>query len=368
MREAIASLFLYLLKIYHMKLINYLFIALIIISSCKEEEDTPTLEKNYGSGIYIASDNGVNFYKDGVLSNNIFKKVNGISLKNVNKIKFQGTKVYIATEKSLFSANIETFEIKAEVTGFMNLFDFDFVPIGRIFAVAKDDSKVKVVELDRMEIISDVEVGVSSKPVFILTKWYRSYVMNGGAVADSLKDSTIVAIDYIDEVVPFANMMGSLNIGDNPNSAVWINDLKILCKGIYDSNNPINNTESILTRVQPWSMEVVWTQNLNNIFNAQNLISNDSDNKYFFTAADGVYQMNNDGTAISRKINFTSDFIAIKAESYSLTDSTFAYANMLYVNDAISNPNTVFKYNTVTSEFCDTIFVDSPVRDIAFYQ
>ena len=40
---------------------------------------------------------------------------------------------------------------------------------------------------------------------------------------------------------------------------------------------------------------------------------------------------------------------------------------MLYVNDAINNANTIYKYNTVTSTFCDTIVVDGNVRDIAFY-
>ena len=351
-----------------MKLINYLLISLVFLSSCKKEEDTtPSFAKDYGKGMYIATDNGVSFYKDGLVKSNIFEDVNGITLSNVNKIKFQGTKAYIATEKNLYSANVETFESKAEVSGFLNLIDFDFVTFGRIFAIDKDDSKLKVVDLEQMEITSDVETGENAKPIFISTRGYRSYILNGGAVADSLKDSTIVAIDYKDDLVPFANIMGSLNIGDNPNSAVWINDLKILCKGIYDPNNPLNNTESILTRVQPFSMEVVWTQNLPNIFNAQNLVSNDNDSQYFFTANDGVYQMNNEGTSISKKINFTSDFISINSESYSLTDSTFAYANMLYVNDALNNASTVFKYNTVTSLFCDTIFVDYPVRDIAFY-
>ncbi len=107
-----------------------------------------------------------------------------------------------------------------------------------------------------------------------------------------------MAIDYSDNLVPLADFNGSVYVGDNPNSAVWINDLKILCKGIYDPNNLLNNTEAILVRVHPWNMEVVWVQTLSNIYNAQNLISESSDAKYFFTAADGVYQMNNDGSGI----------------------------------------------------------------------
>ena len=119
-----------------------------------------------------------------------------------------------------------------------------------------------------------------------------------------------------------------------------------------------------------------WTQNLSNIYNAQNLISSVNDNLYFFTAADGIYQMNNDGSGIARKINFISDVIDVKVESYSLIDTTLPVssnltlsgnANMLYVNDVINNANTIYKYNTTTSTFCDTIVVDGAIKDIAFY-
>ena len=350
-----------------MKLINYLFIALVFISSCKKDkEETPSFPKKYGSGIYITTDNGVSFYKNGVVMDNIFQDVNGISLYNVNKINFQGTKAYIATENSLYSANVETFEIKGEVGGFMNLIDFDFVSMNRIFTVDKDDAKVKVIDIDRMEMTSDVEVGDKTKPVFIISKSYRSFIMNGGAVLDSLKDSTVVAIDYRDELVPFANMMGSIEVGDNPNSAVFINELKILCKGIYDINNLSNNTFSSLSKVSPWDMELVWNVSLG-VYNAKNLTSNSSGSVLFFTANDGVYNMYNDGTSINNIISIESDVLLVKTELYAVNDTTNDYSTMFYINDAVNNPNTIYKFNQATDLFCDTIVVDSHVKDIAFY-
>ena len=350
-----------------MKLINYLLIALVFVSSCKEDTvPAQSFAKDYGSGIYIATDNGVSFYKNGVLSSNIFQAVNAIPLNNVNKIKFQGTKVFIATEKNLFSANVKTFEIKGEAGGFINLVDFDFVAMRRIFAVDKDDAKVKVVDIDRMEITSEVETGENAKPVFILTSWYRSFIMNGGAVADSLKDSTVVAIDYKDVLVPFANMMGSLHIGDNPNSAVAINGLMILCKGIYDVNNLSNNTFSSLSKVSPWDMELVWNVSLG-VYNAKNLTSNSNGSVLFFTANDGVYNMYNDGTSINNIISIESDVLLVKTELYAVNDSTNNYSKMFYINDAVNNPNTIYKFNQATDLFCDTIVVGAPVRDIAFY-
>ena len=40
---------------------------------------------------------------------------------------------------------------------------------------------------------------------------------------------------------------------------------------------------------------------------------------------------------------------------------------MLYINDAVYNPNIVYKFNQATALYCDTIVVDGPVKDIAFY-
>lgn len=351
-----------------MKLINYLLIALVFISSCKEETvDAPELAKDYGEGMYIATENGVSFYDGEVVKNQIFKAVNGTVLSSVSKIKFKGTKAYIAAGNQIVTANIETFENKDVISGFVNAVDFEFVSFERLFVVDKEDAKVKVVDLVSSDITSDIETGDESSPTFIATTWYRSITLNGGAIADSLKDTTIVAIDFKDGVVPLADFMGSIEVGENPNSAVWINDLKVLCKGIYDPNNPLSNTESSLSKIDAWDMELDWNVTLNNIYDAQNFTSDDSDTKYFFTAIDGVYQMSNDGSNVSQKINFTSDFLNVKVERYDLTDTTFAYAHMLYVNDAVNSNNTIYKYNIVTSAFCDTIVVNGAVNDLNFY-
>ena len=357
-----------------MKLINYLLIVLVFVSSCKEEtEPAPSFAKDYGSGLYIATENGINFYKNGVLSSNIFQKVNGITLNNVNEIKFQGTNAFIATEKSLFSANVETFESKGESGGFMNLVDFDFVSMGRIFAVDKYDSKVKVVDIDRMEITSDVETGENANPIFIVSRSFRSFIMNGGAVADSLKDSTIVAIDFRDVLVPFANIVGSLYVGDNPNSAVNINGLKVLCQGIYDTNNLVNvKTEATLVTLDPGQISIYSSEILTGIYNANNLISDNDDNIYYFTAENGIYSMSNTGTGVTPILGRVSDVLFFQDErylAYNPADSMnyFYNRNILYINDAQNSKNTIYKYNLDTGTYIDTILVDAPVNDIAFY-
>ena len=350
-----------------MKLINYLLIALVFVSSCKEDnEPTPTLAKDYGDGMYIVTENGVSFYDGELVKNQIYKEVNGATLSNPKKIKFRGTKAYIVTDNQIVTANIETFENKEIIDGFVNATDFDFVDYDRLFVVDKADAKVKVVDLVSLDITSDIETGDVTNPSFIISKRPRSFILNSGGVADSLKDSTIIRIDYKDEAIPLADLMGSIEVGDNPNSAVWIGTLKILCKGIYDENNLQWNTFSSLSKVDPWNMELDWNVSLG-AYNAKNLTSNTSGTVLFFTANSGVHKMDDDGSSVTTIIPILSDVLFVKTELYAINDTTNGYSNMLYFNDAVYNPNIVYKFNQETAVYCDTIVVSAPVKDIAFY-
>ena len=350
-----------------MKLINYLLIVLVFVSSCKEENDpVPTFAKDYGDGMYIVTENGVSFYDGEVVKNQIYKEVNAATLSNPKKIKFKGTKAYIVTDNQILTANIETFENKEIIGGFVNATDFDFVDFDRLFVVDKADAKVKVVDIGRMEITSDIEVGDISNPSFIISSWYRSIVLNSGGIADTLKDSTIIAIDNKDRAIPLADFMGSIDVGDNPSSAVWVGDLKVLCKGIYDEDNLLSNTFSSLSSVDPWNMELDWNVSLG-VYNAKNLTSNTDGSVLYFTANSGVHSMYDDGSSVTTIIPILSDVLFVKTELYAVNDTTNEYSNMLYINDALNDPNIVYKFNKTTDSFCDTIVVDGPVKDIAFY-
>ena len=119
-----------------MKYYSYLLIIILFISSCKENDTSPpNFPDNYGNGLYIATDDGVSFYKDGEVQHKIFKGVNGIDLMDVERIKFDDKKAYIATKTGLYSADVNSFGMLAEAGGFKGLVDFDFVYMDRIFAV-----------------------------------------------------------------------------------------------------------------------------------------------------------------------------------------------------------------------------------------
>ena len=352
-----------------MKLINYLLIALVFVSSCKEDiEPRPALEKKYGSGIYIANENGLSFYDGYVVENQIYKTVNGNTLAGVKKIKFQGTKAYIVANNQILTANVETFENKGEVSGFVNLVDFDFISDGRLIAIDNGNSKVNIVDIEKMEITSDIETGENTMPVFIVSNSYKSFIMNGGGGSEQIKDSTAVIIEYRDSIVALANFVGNLILGNNPNSAVFsINGgLKVLCKGVYDVINSMNNTESSLSDVNQYSNEVYSTNALNGIYNAQNLISNWNNSVSYLTAEGGVYRLDPNSLNIDLIVSVNASVINTKIESLVINDSTTLSYEMLYMNDE-NSLNSIYKYNLDLSLFIDTIRVDSPVNDIAFY-
>jgi len=378
MGEAFVSLFLSLPKITLMKLLNYLLVVLLFVSACKKDtkENTPVLPADYGGGMYIVTENGISFYnyKDSLsqVKNQIFRTVNNTIIINPMKIKFKGTKAYIVTDHQIITANIETFESKEEINGFTNAVDFDFVSYDRLFVVDKGDSKVKVVDLSSLDITTQIETGDSTQPVFIVSNSYKSFVLNGGELSMQIKDSTVIVIEYPNNLVQLADFTGNLIVSDNPNSAVFSSNggLKVLCQGVYDPINSMSNTESSLSDINQYSNQVYSINALAGIYNAQNLIVNWDNSVCYFTAIDGIYSVNPNTYNTSLVVNVNSDVITTVIEEYEYadTDTTTAigYSNMLYMND-LDNPGNIYKYDLGISIFSDTIVVDGAIKDIAFY-
>ena len=77
--------------------------------------------------------------------------------------------------------------------------------------------------------------------------------------------------------------------------------------------------------------------------------------------------MDDDGSSVTTIIPILSDVLLVKTELYAVNDTTNDYSPMFYINDAVNNPNTIYKFNQATALYCDTIVVNAPVKDIAFY-
>jgi len=235
-----------------------------------------------------------------------------------------------------------------------------------LFVVDKDDSKVKVVDIESMEITSDIETGDSTQPVFIVSNSYKSFVLNGGGEIFNERDSTVISIDYKDQLVPLADFNGSISLGYNPISAIWKYNPMILCKGIYNINDASEDVESSLYKINGWNNSLNNSILLNGVYNADNLIANDEASFLYFTAHDGIYKINSNSFSFSSILLHKANVMQMNYEIYPITDSTFYNVAMLYMND-VDNPGVILKYNLYTSTFQDTIIVDGSVRDINFY-
>ena len=118
----------------------------------------------------------------------------------------------------------------------------------------------------------------------------------------------------------------------------------MLCKGIFDETNPSNNVESSICLVGTGSLNTVSSTTLNGIYNADNLLLNNSETKYYITSSSGVYYISTSSfanTLVTDKKVPTS--MIINRESFANTDSTSLVVDFLYMNDQ-DNKDYIYKY------------------------
>jgi len=341
-----------------------LFFVASCFLSCEPDADPITYQNKYGKGTYILTDNGLNFIKKNTTSvkNQIFSSVNLSSLANPKKILIYGSRIYIIGN-DFYAADVNTMQLLGQVSGFTNASGCAIIPQNRAFITDKSESLVKLVDLEDYRIISEIETGEGTSPAFIINKYDKSFVLNGGNTQNY--DSTLVTITYKDDLVPLADFSGNLIVGKNPRSALSSGNIKVLCSGVYDETNPTQNIESSFYNIYPTDLLINFSQDLPSIYNADNLIETSNGNNYYFTAVGGIYRTNTTMTNVNLVIPIDSDVMNITTERYSVNDTTEAYSNILYMND-ISSAGNIYKYNINLSTFVDTISVSGRVLDIQF--
>ena len=354
-----------------MKFFKYLLVLLVIISSCKKDEDKElevNLAENYGVGMYILTEQGISFYnylaEDTLrtLTENIFKKVNNTDIIQPKSLHISGKNAYIIGDQ-LYIANIETFGNEGKIGGFSNPVSCKKVDEDRLYVVDKGDATVKIVNLNKKEVLGHIETGDTSMPINIVGSWYRAFVMNGGGEDFANKDRSIVSIDYFQSGVVINDFSGKLDVGYNPSSAAFsTNNLWVLCKGVYNTQDPSNNTESSMYKIAPWSNIIDDDKNLTGIYNADNLAINKSKSRMFFSSTDGIYITD---LTIYPSLHIPSvdaSFITINTEQ--INDST--KVEYLYTNDA-NQSGKVLKYEAWTGAFIESIDVNGNALEVVFY-
>jgi len=355
-----------------MKLLKYFLILSLVISSCKKEDKsdlTVNLPSDYGEGMYILTDQGVSFYNYlavdtlRIVTENIYKKVNNTDIIQPKSLHISGKQAYIIGDK-LYIANMETFGSEGIVSEFSNPVSCKKVDVDRLYVVDKGASSVKIVDLSKLEVLGHIETGDTSMPTNIVGSWYRAFVMNGGGEAYEYKDSSVVAIDYFQSGVAINDFSGKIDVGYNPNSAVFSQThLLVLCRGIYDTQNPSSNTISSICRIGAWSNILYEIKDMPGIFNADNLIINSDKSRLFFTAENGVYYASLDWLIPYMHISgIDASFLTVNTEQ--INDST--WREYLYTND-LNQSGFVLKYEAWTGVFVESITVNGNALDVVFY-
>jgi hypothetical protein len=354
-----------------MKLLKYFLILSLVISSCKKEEKSDpiiNIPSDYGAGMYILTDQGVSFYNYlavdtlRIVTENIYKKVNNTDIIQPKSLHISGKQAYIIGDK-LYIANMGTFGSEGTVSGFSNPVSCKKIDEDRLYVVDKGASSVKIVDLSKLEVLWHIETGDTSRPANIVGSWFRAFVLNGGGNAFSDRDSSIVSIDYFQSGVAINDFSAKLDVGYNPNSAVFsANHLWVLCKGVYNSQDPSQNRQSTMYKIAPWSNVIDDDKNLTSIYNADNLAINESKARMFFSSTDGIYITDLTIYPILHIPGIDASFITINTES--INDST--KVEYLYANDE-NQSGFVLKYEAWTGSFVGSIQVNGNALDVVFY-
>ena len=344
--------------------------ALLVVSCQPEGNIDPINNIEYGKGLYVLTENSVNYYdtKNNELNENIYQSANGTSISNLNSINKHANSIYIVSENTLYSIDVNTFFKNWELNGFLNAQECEYAKFNRMYVSDKGESEIKVVDINLREVIARVKTGDSVSPSDIVLSWERAFVLNSGGDNFNDYDTTICAIDVKDGVVAINEFAGNIIVDKNPVSALFNGSIVVLCKGIYDEFNLSNNTPSSIHLVGSGSLNVQSSNTLSNVYNANNLLINNSNTKYYITSSSGVYYLSttslNHTLVTDKKI---PTVLEINRESFANTDTTSIIVDFLYMNDK-NNSDYIYKYNVFLDQFVDSFEVSSPVIDLKIYK
>ena len=183
MRETHVSLFLIFVKNFNMKKIFLLLSASFLLMACpKETIDPPIYDQDYGKGLYILTENGVNFYDfdEDTLKEDIYSTVNGNYLQNPSSLNIYGNKMYIVTQNTFHKVDAETFLSEFSIGGFTDAQQCEYAKFNRFYVTDKGESEIKVVDLVIRDISGHVKTGDNVYPTDIVVNWGRAFVVNSG--------------------------------------------------------------------------------------------------------------------------------------------------------------------------------------------
>jgi YVTN family beta-propeller protein len=295
-----------------------LILPLLIItalSSCKPDDDNNT-QGAYETGVFISNEGPfgtgtgtISFYNrtTGEVSNNIFEVANNRPLGNiVNSIEVHNNKAYIVVNNA---AKVEV----VNVTDFVSVGVIENVGTPRFF-IGIDEHKgyitdwasgVKVIDLDNNTVSATIATGGQGAEQMKLVG-SEVFVTNSGGYD---KDSTVAVINTASDAVS-----ATLTVGHNPKAlAVDANGkLWVLCSGILDWVNPVNDTPGKLVRVNPTTKAIDLTITFASATDhPAGLITNEAKNKLYYTLNGDVYEFDINATSLPSSALINRNFYNI---------------------------------------------------------
>ncbi|MBT5858332.1 MAG: hypothetical protein HOH88_00525 [Flavobacteriales bacterium] len=356
-----------------MKKIFLLFSASFFLMACPKETIDPPIYEKYGKGLYILTENGVNFYdfNEGVLKEDIYSTVNGNYLQNPSSLNSYSNKMYIVTQNTFYKVDAETFLSEFSIGGFTDAQQCENAYFNRFYVTDKGESEIKIIDLISRDISGHVSTGDSVFPTDIVVNGSRAFIINSGGDDFLDYDSTIVAIDVKNGSEPLNNFAGNIITGKNPVSICKpdFQNIFVVCKGLFDQNNPSNNINSSIYEVEPGNFNIISISELNNIYNADNLISNYNDTRFYITSSSGVYWLSSSNFSSHLVTNEKNpSVLLVNVEQYADTDTTTTSSEMLYMNNNVNGDEYIYKYNIQLNKFVDSIMLKSPIIDLEVYK
>lgn len=290
--------------------ITFLTLVVMFFSACDKEKG-PVGTGKYGIGVLITNEGPftdgtgtISFYdpEKKAIENNVFQNVNKRPLGNiVQSLTVFDDKAFIVVNNAgkIEVADAGTFESIGVIEGLTS--PRYFVGLNSSKGYVSDwAGNVKILDLNAMTSTGLIVTG--SSPDLMLLNGTRLWVVNS---AGWTSDSTITVIDTQTD-----NVIQTFVVGDNPAGIVKDAEGKIwvLCGGISDWQNPANNTNGVLVRINPSTFAIELRHELSGSDFGPRLAINGSGQQIYFSFLGTVYMFDSLGGATVQPIPFIAQF------------------------------------------------------------
>jgi len=340
-----------------------LFIAIApFMPSCSKDKD-PVPTGKYSKGILITNEGPfmdgtgtISFYdpEKRTIENNIFQNVNGRPLGNiVQSAEVFDEKVFIVVNNAgkIEVVDAGTFESLTVIEGLIS--PRYFIGLNSSKGYVSDwAGRVTILDLQSMTPSGMIVAGAS--PDRMLLHGNRLWVINSAGWSS---DSTIMVIDtQTDEVLQ------TFVVGDNPagivkdsNGKIWV-----LCGGISDWQNPANNTNGSLVRINPVTFDIELRVELAGSDFGPRLAINGSGNKIYFSFLGTIYAV----TGLANENVQPVVFLARSCYALAVDPEN----DEVYFSDPIdfSRPGKLLRYNAPGNTLIDSVTVGIIPGNILF--